>query len=486
VKKSYFVLSFLAIITSVAILFSACKKLNESTELGGGLIPPVDNINTFETYLDVITDNKLFADTTKVYYSDNLALGHIATDPEFGATHANAYFNIGSPYFANATNANPNTYYPFINKDSVAIDSVILSLSYNGFYGDTNSFQTLRVFEIAQSPGFSDTILYKYDATIQTTGGELGSKTFQIKSLKDSILHIRKKDTTKLANVIRIPLQNQLGTRLAGYDTSNTSNGGYRTDSIFKTLFKGFAIQADNIGNAITYFAPSDGINTKLIVYFRVTKNGIKDTTFTEFYHQTNGQANVIKRTEAYGWDSYLSNGLPSDDKVYLQSVPGSYASLKIPALDTFKNAVIHRAELVLNPLPSVQEGTFVQPLGLFLDRVNTTADTAFTFDTDMDVQPSGFDYTYNFAAFGGGLKSDSTYRFNISKYVQDIITLKKPNQTLRLFAPVRAFVFSNRFGRRSQMYISGQPAYGRVVLGGGNYAVTGKRLRLRVIYSKL
>ena len=159
---------------------------------------------------------------------------------------------------------------------------------------------------------------------------------------------------------------------------------------------------------------------------------------------------------------------------------------MKIPALDTFKNAVIHRAELVVNPLRSNQDGNFVQPLGLFLDRINATADTAFTFDTDMDVQASGFDFTYNFTSFGGGLKSDSTYRFNISKYVQDIITLKKPNQTLRLYAPLRAFVFSTRFGRRSQMYITNQPAYGRVVLAGGNYAVTGKRLRVRVIYSKL
>ncbi len=483
-KHSNSAFFFSAIITSVVILFSGCKKLNESTELGGGLIPPVDNINTFETYLDVITDNKVFQDSTKVYFNDGLAIGHIGNDPEFGATHANAYFNIGSPYFSNT---NANTFYPFINKDSVSIDSVILSLSYNTFYGDTNSVQTIRVFEIAQNPGFSDTTLYKYDTTdFQTTGPELGSKSFQLKNLDDSILHIRKKDTTKLVNVIRIPLQNQLGTRLASYDTSNTSNGGFRNDSIFKTLFRGIAIKADNSGNALAYFLPADQLKTKLVVYFRVTKNGIKDTTFTEFYHQTLGQANVVTRTKLNGWLSYLNNGLPNDDKVYLQSIPGSYASIKIPALDTFKNAVIHRAELVINPLPSIQEGTFVQPVGLFLDRINTNADTVFTFDIDMDVQLAGLDFTYNFTAFGGGLKSDSVYRFTLSKYVQDIITLKKPNQTLRLYAPVRAFVFSNRFGIKSQMYIANQPAYGRVVLGGGNYAIPGKRMRLRVIYSKL
>ncbi len=477
-KNSNSALFFSAIIISVAFLFSACKKLNESTELGGGLIPPIDNISTFETYLDVVTDNKLFQDTTKVYFNDNLAVGHIGNDPEFGTTHADAYFNVSSSFYP---------FYPFFNKDSVVIDSVILSLSYNSFYGDTNSFQTIRVFEIDQNAGFNDTSLFKYDqADFQLTGGQLGSKTFQIKNLKDSILHIRKKDTTKLANVIRIPLPNQLGTRLVGYDTTNSPNGGFRNDSIFKTLFRGFAIKADNSGNALTYFSPSDVNRTKLIVYFQVTKNGIKDTTFAEFNHQTLGQANIVKRQAANGWASYLSNGLPNDDKVYLQSIPGSYASLKIPALDTFKNAVIHRAELVVNPLRSTQDGIFIQPSGLFLDRINNSADTVFTFDVDMDVQASGSDFTYNYISFGGGLKSDSTYRFNISKHVQDIITLKKPNQTLRLYAPVRAFIFSTRFNRLSQMYISNQPAYGRVVLGGGNYAINSKRIRLRVIYSKL
>ena len=477
-KNSNFVLFFLAIMTTVAILFSACKKLNESTELGGGLIPPVDNINTFETYLDVITDNKIFTDTTKVYFSDNLGVGHISNDPEFGTTHADAYFNISSNFYP---------FYPFFNKDSVIIDSVVLSLSYNSFYGDSTSFQTIQVSELAQTAGFNDTSLYKYDhPDFLLTGGVIGSKTFQVKSLKDSILYIRKKDTTKLANVIRIPLPIQLGTRLAGYDTTNTSNGGYHSDSIFKTLFRGFAIKANSSGNALTYFTPSDKSKTKLIVYFQVTKNGIKDTISTEFFHQTLGQANIIKRTALNGWASYLSNSLPDDDKIYLQSIPGSYASLKIPGLDTFKNAVIHRAELVLNPLRSSQDAIFIQPSGLFLDRINNSADTAFTFDRDMDVQASGPDFTYNYSSFGGGLKSDSTYRFTLSKYVQDIITLKYPNQTLRLFAPVRAFVFSKRYNASSQMFITNEPAYGRVVLGGGNYAVTGKRLRLRIIYSKL
>jgi hypothetical protein len=103
-----------------------------------------------------------------------------------------------------------------------------------------------------------------------------------------------------------------------------------------------------------------------------------------------------------------------------------------------------------------------------------------------MNIQNSGAGFVYNINFFGGGLNSDSTYRFNLSKYVQDIITLKKPNQTLRLYAPVRAFVYSNIFSSKDQIFITSFPAYGRVVLGGGIYAIPGKRMRLRVIYSKL
>jgi len=153
-------------------MLASCTRINESTNLGGDLIPPVDNINTFEAFLTTEADNRLMVDTTKVYFNDDLAIGHL-NDPEFGATHADAFFNISHPnYFV----------YPYYNRDSVKIDSVVLSLSYQASYGDTNSNLTLRVFEISQNAGFNDTTLYRYDhPDFSTTGNELGNKTFQVK-----------------------------------------------------------------------------------------------------------------------------------------------------------------------------------------------------------------------------------------------------------------------------------------------------------------
>ncbi|MDQ3682469.1 MAG: DUF4270 domain-containing protein, partial [Bacteroidota bacterium] len=357
-KKYHEILFSSFIVFFLLISFNSCKKINEATQLGDDLIPPIDNVNTFEVSFKTETNNALYNDSTKLRFNDDIALGHINNDPEFGQTNASVYFNI-LPVIP--TGSSPKIY-PFFNKDStLIIDSVILSLSYRGNYGDTQSLQTVRVFEIAQTSNFSNDSGYKFtQPNFLTTGGQLGSKTFAISSLNDSLQLVRKKDTTRVGNVLRIPLNNTLGERFARYDTSNSSNGGFRSDSIFFKLFRGLAIKADATGNGLAYFNLSDQAKTKLTVYFRVRKNGIIDTTATDFYHLTNGQANIINRTPANGYASYLGNTAADDDKIYLQSDPGSIASIKIPELDNFPNSIIHRAELIISRLSSLQDIIFV------------------------------------------------------------------------------------------------------------------------------
>jgi hypothetical protein len=468
-------------ISAALIAIIGCRKINDATSLGEGILPVIDNIHTFETYLEAQTDNFLFNDSTKVLFTDQMALGHIGNDQDFGTTHANGYFNVSAPNYL---------YYPFYNRDSlVAIDSVVLSLSYQGYYGDTLSTQTLRVFEIAQNAGFNDTTLYKYSQPdFATTGAELGSKTFQIKSLKDTILHIQKRDTTKLTGVIRIRLSTAFGQRLSTYDTTNTSNGGFHSDSIFKRLFRGFAVKADNAGSSLIYIAPSD-VNTKLSVYYRTHFAGSIDTTVVNFLHTTGGQANTVVRTPGGTWANYLSNGSTTDDKMVIATTPGSYTTIKIPGLDTLQNAVIHLAELKLTPLRTAQEGTYNYPLALFMDHINAARDTVFAFDKDMGLTNNYTSFSYDVTTFGGALRTDSTYRFNVSRYVQNLVTNRATshNDVFRIFAPTYTSVYSKMYGVSSQINVTDRVAQGRIVLAGGGYNVDpSKRLRLRVVYSKL
>ena len=460
--------------------------------MGGNLIPAVDNVKTFEVTLDAETDNRQFNDTTKVLFNDYVAAGDL-NDPEFGQTHANFYFNLLPATLGSN---------PFLSKDTTnIIDSVVLSLEYQGGYGDTaGATQTLRVFEIAQSSGFSKDSLYRYadPATeFATTGSELGSKTFTVSSLKDSVSIVRPRDTSRVANVVRIKLDNSLGTRFAQYDTtSNPATGGYHSDStygdIFRNLFRGLAIKADNAGNVLTHFGLTNTAKTKLTVYYkRIHSNGTRDTLSTDFYHSINGQANYVKTTPGGNWATYLNNSLASDDKVYLQSSPsGSYASVLIPALDTLKNKVIHRAELIVTKVSSVADNIFTPPTQLFLDRKNSEAPDTLNL-LNRDLVP-GLDGSLDFATFGGALKYD-TYRFNITRFVQGIVTRHEPADTLRLYAPFRAmsiyapnFISSNNVKGLASIPVAKTIANGRVVLAGGNYTNPDQRLRLKIVYSNL
>jgi hypothetical protein len=472
----FYSFSFLILLFAVSF-WQGCTKINDSTTLGNGLIPPVDNISTFETVLSTETDNFLLPDSSRVLSTDLMALGYINQDDAFGQLRADGYFSI----------LPPNTMiYPFYQKDSlVAVDSVILSLSYQGVYGDTNSTSRLRVFEISQQAGFTDTVLYRYDHPDFTVRPlELGSKTFTLKRLKDTVKVIRRRDTTKLVNVLRIPLDNSFGVRLTNYDTSATANGGYRSDSIFKKLFRGFAVKTYQIGNGLTYINPTNA-NTKLIVYYRVRKNGSFDTTFTEFFHSKTTQANLVKRTPGGEWATYLTNNQTRDDKVFIASTPGSYAAINIPGLDTLSNVIVHKAELILTPLPTPQQSSFVFPQRLLLDRVNTRGDTALTFDLDMGIRDNYGSFAYDNGRFGGNLLGDSTYRFDITRYVQKIVTNDSSNFKLRVYAPGRTNLFSSLYKYWGAVYVNDLVAYGRAVFAGGNYLNPSKRLRLRIIYSK-
>ena len=466
--------------------FNSCKKINEATELGADLIPAVDNINTFERALNTLTDNRLLNDSAELFLSDFIAIGNL-NDPEFGNTTASGFFNISRTAFG---------FYPFIatKPDSVSIDSVVLSLGYAGFYGDTNSTQTVRVFEIDPTSNFNDTTLYKFSTSpsnFKTVGSQLGSKTFKVSDLNDSMTIFRKRDTSKVINVLRIPLTKTLGDRFKLYDTLTA----FKNDSAFKTFFKGFALKVEN-GNTLTYINLQDQAKSKLIIYFRAIRNGITDTSSAEFFHLAgvppvlrrspanfrNGQANTIERKPAGNYLAALNSISIEDQTLFIQSTPGSYAAIKIPSLDTFTNKIINRAELIATRLPSTGDNIFLPPPILFIDKINAANDSAFVFQNDILDNAGNLDYN----RFGGRLRSDGTYRFIITRYIQDIVTNRSANQNIRLYAPVRATLNIPRSNQNTLIEVNDLVANGRVVIAGGNHPDPALRLRLRIVYTRI
>jgi hypothetical protein len=205
------------------------------------------------------------------------------------------------------------------------------------------------------------------------------------------------------------------------------------------------------------------------------------------YVHNTYSQANSIRRTAGGEYLAKLNQS--NSQKLYIQSSPtGSYIGIKIPGLSSFPNKVIHRAELIAYSVPADNasaDNILTTPNRLLLDHKgeNNSTDSAYIFD--QDIQP-GFDGSLDFNSFGGNLRSDQSYRFKITRYVQGIVTRHERNDSLRLYAPLRASMYSPTLRQMISVPNLDYIAKGRVVIANSNFPDPSRRLRLRIIYSNL
>ncbi|MEY4629802.1 MAG: hypothetical protein RLZZ595_2128, partial [Bacteroidota bacterium] len=313
------------------VFLTNCTKI-KGTDIGAELLPIVDNVITFDTTFEVITTTYVTPDSLlpKLGRDANgnagqYILGHISNDPQFGKTTASIFMELLPPSFP----------YSFQNTaDSLYIDSAVLCLRWTNTFGDTNAIQTINVHRVTELMRL-DTV---YNTSKSVRYGELiGTKTFAPKELDDSIYLFRQ----TRANQLRIKLNNSFSRSLLAFDTSTRSP--YYNDTIFRDFFKGFALIPQTAGtsaNALMSFAMSD-TSTHLRIYYRYDKSGVRDTTFRDFkfngLYPGAGVNNVQRTYNGSEASLHIGDKPRGDSLVYLQSAPGTYALLKIPGLDEFK-----------------------------------------------------------------------------------------------------------------------------------------------------
>lgn len=498
---------FYIVLTTAAVFFItqfSCTKI-DTTTLGTDLIPTVDNVTTFDTTFDVETDLFSLPDSTAVFSSSNHALGSV-NDRVFGTTNAGIYFSI-SP-------SNGYISHPFGNKDSVTnaqIDSVVLQLAFAGIYGDSASNINIQVEEVNTGvPNlFKDTIT-GYNINTQKsffgTGNTiLGSKLQNYAEFNDAVKVFHKRsDTVVVTNVLRITLNKSLGIRLKNYDTTGTTNFAYKTDSFFRAQFQGLGIVANSgvplNSGALAYFNLRDA-KSRLIVYYRGKKEvnlTKEDTLESSFVLGINNfaTANVISRNNQFNYATALANTSTTAAELFLQSSPGSYATVKIPGLQNLTNRTIHRAELIVERIPSTDlvsfntDYPFDTPPILFLDAIDSANNNRPTCIPNDLVPSTTTALGYDILTFGGDETAQKGYRFNLSRYVQGIVTQKNKSYTLRLYAPYNTRPYYNAASAVNSGVLninaSSLVGYGRVIVGGGNHPDPTKKMRLRIIYSKI
>ncbi len=487
-RKPFFV------VLSILSVFFACTKI-ETTDIGNGLIPSIDGVNTKDTFFDVITNTFIDSDLARVYKTDDHVIGVITNDPLFGKTTASAFFELKPTSYKFA--------FPGI-KDSLTADSAFLIMSYKGVYGDSTIPQTWRVFEINQNSKIKFDSSYPAQTNTISYGNQLGVKSnFDIRRLSDSVNYGFENAT----NQIRIKLDQSFVTRfIKQYDS--TAGNAYANDSLFRANFAGFAVVPDaNSGNALIRINLLD-TNTKLSLYYTSRQVGStkRDTGVSYFRFnasggiETSGNANYIKRDRSGAQVTAFANTQNNDSLVFIQTSPGTFATIKIPNLSSFRNAIIHRAELEVVQAPGDAnfESKLTPPRYLLLSAYDSVKKHKVNVPNDYEVLQGGS----NIQNFGGflfkkdvpGLGTVGAYNFTLTRYVQGIVTRNDPNRTLRLYAPSNDSVYylppyPFNSGAALPTYISPSGANiianGRVRLFGGG-GQSQLRMRLRIIYSVL
>jgi Domain of unknown function (DUF4270) len=481
-----------------------CTKL-DTTDIGSDLLPAVDNVNTFDTILPIITTQGVFLpDSTYILRTDDHAVG-INNDPVFGQTNASIYFQL-KPLFYPFSIANPSdTLFP-------DVDSVVLCLKYTGSYGDTLAPLQVQVFSVFDNPPYlfrDSTNIYRNVAFQPGLGVNVGfssTNTIDVTKLDDTVKYVNNNGFS--VNTIRIRLSHLYASVLYHRDTFflNPSNNAFRNDSLFRQFYNGLAVLPAGAGNQLVYIDLASD-DTRLEIHHRKKRfGGGIDTVYTSLLLNRDFVGSAANRSSSTA--NYITRNRPAlpsgDQEVYLQTSPGTYANLSIPALSTLSNRIVHRAELIVEEIPDLTGSAdkFKAPNFLYIELKDTTG-TAKWKPVYYDLNPSiAYDPDYknpfsvisyfpaniDFAYFGGFLRNKTGsparyYNFNITRYVQDLITNHKPNYQLRLSAPFNVKYpqyssFPNPYGNNI--------AYGRVKVGGGNNPDPNYRMRLRIVYSKL
>ncbi|MGC4104665.1 DUF4270 family protein [Ferruginibacter sp.] len=492
-QKRILPLTFIAFLFSLVI--AGCSKL-DTTDIGSDLLPAVDNVSTFDTVLSITTTQGVFADTTKVYNTDDQVLGHITNDPLFGTTQADVFAQFKPGFFP--------FYYGNAGDTIVGFDSVVLCLSYKGFWGDTSVPVQLQVFEVQNNTGGLWDSVYQgktVNFAPTLTGGAIGTALVDVRTLGNYIKYTNGKDSVK--NQIRIKLNSSFANALFTRDTLH--NDAFKSDSLFRVFQNGLGIVAGGSGNGLIYTNLTDTSSKLEIHYRRKNTSGVTDTSYTALKITTStvdvvppsSTADHIVRNRP----AQVSNPLPGE--IYLQTSPGTYANLSIPALSTLSNRIVHRAELIVEQIPTnpLFDGIFSAPNFLYVDLKDTGATNKWK-PLYFDLNPNtGYDPDFvqstifypsggpDFGYFGGFVRDKNDafgnpikyYNINITRYVQQIVTKHTPNYNLRLFAP---YDFSYSQYATDVFIYNNKLAAGRVKVGGGTNA--NYKMRLRIVYSKI
>lgn len=403
----------LSVLFFPAVLFFSCEKFEENTI--GQEVQPADDligINRVDTF--TIFTKTLDADSVLVDELSANLVGSI-NDPVFGRLNCGTYAHLRL--------ATENIKFDSANNISdLAIDSVVLSLAYSNFYGDTNTSLQFNVQRVDEN-FYADSIYYSSRSLAVQAPllNEIESQSYAIQPKTPIKVG---KDST--AAQLRIRLKNSFGqeflNRSGSEDLANNNK--------FLAYFKGIYISSNQINSpgqgVIAYFNMTSSLSKLSIYYHHISKS---DTlTFSMPINPSSARfTNFSQDYTGSPVAQQLSGAVSGDQEVYVQTGGGTKVELQIPGLSSMLdsgNVVINKAELIL-PIQNGSELTLKPHDRLLLQALKADGSREILVDQlELDSYFGGF---YN--------ASDKSYHFTITRYVQQILTGVKPNLGIQVIS---------------------------------------------------
>ena len=373
----------------VIIIFNSCTDPNNL----GLEVQPESDIITFNvtenfTWQEgfTISEDSLPSDETL-----SLLLGQI-NDPIFGENSAEFITQILLSANNNIIGENPE------------VDSVILSYSYSGYYGELEDFSSVNVQEI-DFDIFKDSVYYSNSFNLENTNSLVN--TFAIKKENESPF-------------LKISLKNTFGQKILDFGETILQD-----NDVFLQNFRGLHVTA-NSQNTILYLNPS-GLNTKLVIYYH---NSIQDSLELEFQLDNN-----TARVNLFNDKSDFSL-LNDQSYKYIQSMAGYKLLVNINGLDSIKKVLrgksINKAIMTFT-IADDSQIDYPAHEKLLLVRLD---------DEDRNIFLT--DYIIEGESYFGGTLQNGEYNFNITRYLYQLINNNSYTNKLYLL-PTGSTVNANR-----------------------------------------
>lgn len=303
--------------------------------------------------------------------------------------------------------------------DNAVGDSLLLTMRFSGYYGDSTASHRVRIYEIDQAADFSKDSVYYSNHTLPYNN---------LQPLYDGVIAFNPVDSTsfggnKVPPLLKIPLNNVLIDKLIGASGSSD----LLNNDAFRQFFRGLHITVDEVNNIndgiIGYFNMNADLSGLTLYYhndddtlsypFLISTDCAK---FTHFDHDGYKDAeNDLKNQDTTGENSRL----------YLQPMAGQKIFIRLPYIKDLvkdKPAGITRAELVLKAdQTDFTSSQYAPSPKVTIARINDEGKNAFISDILEGETFMGGTYD----------PEKKEYRLRITRHIQDILTGKYNNNGL-------------------------------------------------------